>query len=132
MRPFLQGLSTLRKHVYLCKSTYYYRSDVPLDVAHYFPTTEVKRSLKTSDPGAAKLAELDMELKVQQACTLLRVGNLSEDIIQQVVEFVVPDARKPTAPELSAHAPDFRCVPNKPVINITVVVYCMVPPFCPQ
>ena len=32
MRPLLQGLSTLRKHVYLRNSTYYYRSDVPPDV----------------------------------------------------------------------------------------------------
>ena len=64
MRPLLHGLSCIHKHVYLRNNIYYYRSDVPSDLAHHFPTTEVKRSLKTSDPGAAKLAALDMELKV--------------------------------------------------------------------
>ncbi len=99
MRPLLHGLSCIHKHVYLRNNTYYYRSDIPPDIAHYFPTAEVKRSLKTSDPGAAKLAALDMELKVQQAYILLRVGNLSGDIVKQVVGAVVPDAKKPTAPE---------------------------------
>ena len=99
MRPLLHGLSFIHKHVYLRNNIYYFRSDVPSDLTHYFPTSEVKRSLKTSDPCAAKLAALDMELKVQQAYTLLRVGILSDDIIQQVVEAVVPNATKPTAPE---------------------------------
>jgi uncharacterized protein DUF6538 len=66
MRPLLQGLSTFREHVYLRNNTYYYRSDVPSDLAHYFPTSEVKRSLKTSDPDVAKLAAKALELKALQ------------------------------------------------------------------
>ena len=66
MRPFIQGHSYIKKHLYLRNDRYYFRLDIPTDLAHYFPTTEVKRSLKTSDPVAAKLVALGLELKVQQ------------------------------------------------------------------
>jgi integrase len=99
MRPLLQGLSTLRKHVFLRNNTYYYRSDVPSDLAHYFPRAEVKLSLKTSDPDAAKLAALSLELQVQQAYALLRLGRLTDEIVKQLVATVMPDTPNATVLE---------------------------------
>jgi len=56
MRPFKQGLSSFREHVYLRKGIYYFRIDIPTDLTHHFPTAEIKQSLKTKDPDVARLA----------------------------------------------------------------------------
>lgn len=103
MRPRLQGLSSFREHVYLRNGIYYFRIDIPNDLAHYFPVTEVKRSLKTRDPDAAKIAANRLELKALRAYTLLRFGTLSEDMVKQVVDAVVPETRKPTVTTTKAN-----------------------------
>ncbi len=56
MRPYLQGLSSFREHVYLRNGIYYFRIDIPHDLTQFFPVAELKRSLKTRDPEAAKIA----------------------------------------------------------------------------
>jgi len=98
MRLFRQGFSSFRKHVYLCNGIYYFRIDVPSDLAHHFPAAEIKRSLKTNDPDVAKLAAKALELKALQAYAMLRLGLQSEDIIKQIVGGVMPETRKPTVP----------------------------------
>lgn len=99
MRPFLQGLSTIRKHVYLRNNIYYFRSDVPHELIQYFHTAEIKQSLRTSDPGVAKLAANGLELKLRQAYAMLRVGMLSEEMIKKLVETVMPHKRKTNTAE---------------------------------
>ncbi|WP_370552073.1 DUF6538 domain-containing protein [Geobacter sp. SVR] len=36
----------------------YFRVDIPNDLSHYFPVSEIKRSLKTKDLDAAKKREI--------------------------------------------------------------------------
>ena len=76
MRPFKQGLSSFREHVFLRSGVYYFRLDIPSDLTHYFPITEIKMSLRTSDQETAKLAATQLELKALQAYALLRYGAL--------------------------------------------------------
>jgi integrase len=97
MRPFKQGLSSFREHVYLRKGIFYFRLDIPIDLTHHFPTTEIKQSLRTKDPDVARLAATSLELKALQAYALLRFGMLSDGMIKQVVEEVMPQARKAVA-----------------------------------
>jgi integrase len=96
MRPFKQGLCSFREHVFLRNGVYYFRLDIPSDLTHYFPITEIKMSLRTSDQATAKLAASQLELKALQAYALLRYGSLPDDIVQQIVEDVMPQARKST------------------------------------
>lgn len=84
------------EHVYLRNGIYYFRLDVPSDLTKYFPVSEVKRSLKTSDPAVAKIAAKAIELKALQAYAMLRVGMLSDEIIKQLVDAVMPETRKPS------------------------------------
>ena len=95
MRPFKQGLSSFREHVYLRNGIYYFRLDVPSDLTHYFPITEIKMSLRTSDQATANLAASQLELKALQAYALLRYGSLPDDIVNLLVEGVMPQVRKP-------------------------------------
>jgi hypothetical protein len=96
MRPFKQGLSSFREHVFLRNGIYYFRLDIPADISHHFPTTEIKQSLRTSDPDVAKLAANRLELKALQAYALLRFGMLSDGMVKQIVEEVTPQASKAT------------------------------------
>ncbi|WP_136525740.1 site-specific integrase [Geomonas ferrireducens] len=94
MRPFVQGLSVFREHVYIRNGIYYFRLDIPKDLTHYFPVTEIKRSLKTSDPSIAKLAANRLELQALQGYALLRFGMLSEELIQQIIQELMPKVHK--------------------------------------
>ncbi|QXE88112.1 site-specific integrase [Geomonas nitrogeniifigens] len=93
MGPFKQGLSFFRKHVYLRNGIYYFRLDIPSDLAHHFPTAEIKRSLKTRNPETARLAANRLELKALQGYALLRFGMLSDDMVRQLVDELVPQTR---------------------------------------
>ena len=94
MRPLQQGLSSFREHIFLRNGVYYFRLDVPSDLLSYFPSTEIKRSLRTSDISTAKFAANALELKAQQAYAMLRTGLLAGDMAKQLVESVMPDTRK--------------------------------------
>jgi len=94
MRPFLQRHFYVQKHIYLRNGIYYFRLDIPSDLADYFPASEVKRSLKTSDPSIAKIAAKSLELKALQVYAMLRVGVLSDEIVSQLVESVMPEKRQ--------------------------------------
>lgn len=90
----MQGLSVCREHVYLRNGIYYFRLDVPQDLTHYFPAKEIKRSLRTNDPNIAKLAANRLELQVLQGYALLRFGMLSEEMVKQIVQELMPQVRK--------------------------------------
>lgn len=94
LRPLQQGLSSFREHIFLRNGVYYFRLDVPADLLQYFPATEVKRSLKTRDAEIAKIAANALELRVQQAYAMLRAGLLSDDMVKQLVDSVMPVTRK--------------------------------------
>lgn len=96
MRPLQQGLSSFREHIFIRNGIYYFRLDVPADLIKYFPATEIKRSLRTSDIEIAKLAANGLELKAQQAYAMLRAGMLFDEMVKQLVETVMPDTRKAT------------------------------------
>jgi len=61
MRPLKQGLLLFRQHVFVRKDTYYYRTDIPTDLKHYFHTNEIKQSLKTKDSKLAKVLAISLE-----------------------------------------------------------------------
>ncbi|QXE92434.1 site-specific integrase [Geomonas subterranea] len=94
MRPFVQGLSVFREHVYLRNGIYYFRLDVPQDLTHYFPAKEIKRSLRTSDPSIAKIAANKLEMQTLRAYALLRLGMLTDDMVKLIVQELVPLVRK--------------------------------------
>jgi integrase len=90
MRPLKLGLLSSAHHVFVRNCIYYYRTDIPTDLKHYFPTSEIKQSLKTKDSKIAKVLAIRMEYKIQQAFCLIRSGMLPEDIIMQVVDSIKP------------------------------------------
>ncbi|WP_318248641.1 site-specific integrase [Geomonas subterranea] len=94
MRPFKQGLFSYVSHIYQRKGIYYYRVNVPVDLQQHFPTEEIKKSLKTREPKAAKVMAVSLEYRIQQAFTIIRSGMLGDDMIRQVVESIVPSRQK--------------------------------------
>jgi integrase len=80
--------------MFVRNNTYYYRANVPVDLLKYFPTTEIKKSLKTKESKTAKLMASSYEYKVQQAFAVIRTGALPDDTIKLVVESIVPTKRK--------------------------------------
>lgn len=94
MRPLKLGPISFVSHTFIRNNTYYYRANVPVDLLQYFPTTEIKKSLKTKESKAAKLVAISFEYKIQQAFAMLRTGMLPDDIIQQLVNGIVPTKQK--------------------------------------
>ena len=81
----------------ICRSGhYYYRVVVPVDLRSIFPTSEVKKSLKTTDPKTAKALAIAMEYKVQQTFALIRGGMLPADQVQGLISDMFPTKRKAT------------------------------------
>ena len=93
MRPLKQGLFLFAHHVYARNGIYYYRADIPTDLKHYFPTTEIKQSLKTKDSKIAKVMAISLEYKLQQTFTMIRTGMLPEDMIIKVVNTIMPSKK---------------------------------------
>lgn len=81
-------------HVFARNGIYYYRADIPHDIQHYFPIVEIKQSLKTKDPKTAKVLAVSMEYKLQRTYAMIRSGLLSDDMVKQVVDSVVPNRQK--------------------------------------
>lgn len=94
MRPLKHGPVSFVSHMFVRNNTYYYRANVPTDLQHYFPTTEIKKSLKTKESKTAKFVAISFEYNVQQTFAMLRTGMLPEDMIQQLVERIVPVKHK--------------------------------------
>ena len=90
MRPLKQGLLSFRQHVFVRKGIYYYRTDIPADLKHYFHTTGIKQSLKTKDSKLAKVLAVSLEYKVQQTFCMIRSGMLPDDVIQGIVAEMYP------------------------------------------
>ena len=90
MRPSSQGLVPFVFNVFARKGTYYYRADIPTDLQQYFPTTEVKQSLKTKDSRVAKCLAIGMEYRLQRIYAYIRSGMLPEDIISGMVAELYP------------------------------------------
>jgi len=97
MRPLKQGLLLFRQHIFVRNSTYYYRTDIPTDLKHYFHTNEIKQSLKTKDSKLAKVLAISLEYKLQQTFCMIRSGMLSDDVIQGIIAEMYPH-RKPAEP----------------------------------
>lgn len=103
MRPLKQGLLSYLHHVFVRKGIYYYRTDIPADIKHYFHTTEIKQSLKTKDSKLAKVMAVSLEYKVQQTFCMIRSGMLPDEAIQCMVAKMYPHrkAEKPIGKRLS-------------------------------
>jgi len=80
-------------HLLCYKGYYYYRIKIPSDLKQYFPTSEFKQSLKTSDIKAARLLAVSMAYRVQQTFMLLRSGMLSDEIVSGMVEELYPSRK---------------------------------------
>ena len=75
--------------MYTRKGTYYFRTDIPSDLSHHFPVSELKKSLRTRDLKTAKAASSELATKFDRVCSLLRLG-LPEDISAGVLASVIP------------------------------------------
>lgn len=87
-------------HIFVRNGIYYYRADIPNDLQHYFPTSEIKHSLKTKDAKTAKVLAVSMEYKLQQTFCMIRTGMLPSDMISQVVSGVMPKKVKVAIPDV--------------------------------
>jgi integrase len=85
MRPLKQGLLSFPSHIFVRNGIYYYRTDIPTDLKHYFNTTEIKQSLKTKETKLAKVMAISLEYKVQQTYCLIRSGMLPDDVVQGII-----------------------------------------------
>jgi len=94
MRPLGSRLSLYSSHVFVRNGIYYYRTDIPSDIKHYFPVAEIKQSLKTKDSKNAKVVAVSLEYRLQQTFCMLRTGMLPDDLIKQVVADIIPRRRK--------------------------------------
>ena len=54
MRPSKHKPIVVSYHLFTRNGTFYYRSNVPVDLQQHFPTTEIKRSFKTKESKLAK------------------------------------------------------------------------------
>ncbi|TWJ13683.1 DUF6538 domain-containing protein [Geobacter argillaceus] len=79
-----------RHHLSCSSGYYYYRIKIPVDLKHLFPSTIIKKSLKTTDVKAARCLAVGMEYKVQQTFTMLRTGMLTDDLIRGLVAELYP------------------------------------------
>lgn len=95
MRPPRSRLSLCKSHIFVRNGIYYFRADIPHDIKHHFPITEIKQSLKTKDSKAAKVLAISMEYKLQRTYTVIRSGMLPDDIAKGVAEELF-QKRKPS------------------------------------
>ncbi len=58
---------------------YYFRLRIPNDLLSYFPISEVRKSLKTSNLPAAKILYSTWEDKFQKSFSMLRSGYATEE-----------------------------------------------------
>ena len=109
MRPSKHMPIVVSYHLFTRKGTYYYRSNVPVDLLQHFPTTEIKRSFKTKESKLAKGMAISMEYKLQRTYAMIRSGMLPTDIIQGMVAEVAPRAKveKPAGRLLSSLIDDY-------------------------
>jgi len=94
MRPLKHGPSSFISHVFTRNNIYYFRANVPADLKRYFPTDEIKRSLKTPEPKAAKVLAVSLEYQLQQTFMMLRTGMLPDEVVNKVVQQVMPTSKK--------------------------------------
>jgi hypothetical protein len=85
MRPLKQGLLSFPSHIFVPNGIYYYRTDIPTYLKHYFQSTEIKQSLKTKDSKLAKVMAISLEYKVQQTFCMIRSGMLPDDVVQGLI-----------------------------------------------
>ncbi len=109
MRPSKHKPIVVSYHLFTRKGTYYYRSNVPVDLLQHFPTTEIKKSFKTKESKLAKCMAVSMEYRLQRTYALIRTGMLPNDIIQAMIAEVAPRAKveKPAGRLLSSLIDDY-------------------------
>lgn len=94
MRPLKSGLLSFAHHIFVRNGIYYYRTDIPNDLQKYFPTTELKQSLKTKDSKIAKVMAISMEYKLQQTFCMIRSGMLPDDVLAHMVSELLSRKKK--------------------------------------
>lgn len=77
-------LITINKH-------YYYRITIPVDLKHYFPVSVIQKTLRTKCIKEARPILLATEYKMQKVFALLRTGMLDKEVVQLLVNDLVPN-----------------------------------------
>jgi hypothetical protein len=97
------------KHLTRCNGHFYYRIKIPVDLKKHFPSSILKKSLKTTDAKNARCMAVSIEYKIHQTFTLIRTGMLPDDVIQGMVDELYPrrKAVKHVGRLLSALADDY-------------------------
>jgi len=92
-----------RTHLYCRHNLYYYRIKVPTDLKQYIPSTEIKKSLKTTDHKIATTLAVSVEYEVHKVFALLRSNLLPEGMVPKVVNQLLgrPDETKEAGVSLS-------------------------------
>lgn len=75
------------------KHTYYYRIKIPSDLSQYFPTEQIRLSLKTRHADAAKTAAANIHSRVQNTFALLRTEALPPEQAGVLVASILPSRR---------------------------------------
>ncbi|RLB64074.1 MAG: hypothetical protein DRG80_00005, partial [Deltaproteobacteria bacterium] len=72
--------------------TYYFRLRIPNDLLNYFPVSEVRKSLKTSNLPAAKILYSTWEDKFQKSFALLRSGFTTDEQVEGILGELLPSS----------------------------------------
>lgn len=105
------------KHLICYNNHFYYQAKVPVDLKHHFSRTFIKKSLKTSDLREARTMLVAMEYMIHKAFTMIRTGMLPNDVIQQVVDGIVPLKQK-TGLEGSTGSLSLRTVARFSIVSV--------------
>ena len=77
-------------HLTKRSNTYYFRIRIPQDLYNYFPTDEIKKSLRTRSLPAAKILCSSLDDKFQKAFALLRSGFVNEEQLCGMIAELLP------------------------------------------
>ncbi|WP_136513741.1 site-specific integrase [Geomonas edaphica] len=69
---------------------FYYKIKVPIDLQQHFPSTFIKKSLKTTDLSIARAQLATMEYQTMRIFTLLRSGVLDDYMVAKLLSEIVP------------------------------------------
>ena len=81
MRPSKHKPIVVSYHLFTRKGTYYYRSNVPVDLLQHFPTTEIKKSFKTKESKLANYLDIWREANCIY-CPATNFSHSSHNFIQ--------------------------------------------------
>jgi len=71
------------EYLYQVKHTYYYRERIPNDLLCYFPSKDLRRSLRTKNLKSARKLSRLCTAKTEEVFTMIRSGVMTETQLER-------------------------------------------------